>query len=104
MEMQVHGFEVLGDDGQVDNALSRRVVHLEVGFPLRPTHLDQSLLQGGYRLGGVVHGPQFGLHGRGHHQVDRAAQGDPGGGGVGGSLQERAGVSVKKSDIKVGVR
>ncbi len=64
--MEIHGFDFLRDNGEVGDANGSGVVHLDGHAWLRPTHFDESLMEGGHFLGGGVESTEFSFGGRRH--------------------------------------
>jgi hypothetical protein len=56
----------LRDNGEVGDTNGSGFVYLDAGAWLRPTHFDESLMDGDHFLGGGVESPKFSFGGRRH--------------------------------------
>ncbi len=73
--MEVHGLGFLRDNGEVGDANSSEVVHLDGCAWLRPTHFDEGLTEGGHFLGCGEESAEFSFSGRRHDKLNYL--GDP---------------------------
>ena len=60
-ESHVHGFDVFGDNGLVDDTGGSGVVGLDGRLGLRPTHFDKGLEHGDHSFGADEEACEFGF-------------------------------------------
>ena len=70
VELQVHGIDLLWDDGVFHNYWSCGVVHLDWHRRLRPYHFNKGLADGYHFLGSNKEATKFGRGGQGHYKAN----------------------------------
>ncbi len=74
--MEVHGLGFLRDNGEIGDANSSGVVHLDGCAWLWPTHFDEGLTEGNNSLGCGVESAKFGFGSRRHDKLHYLEDGE----------------------------